>query len=380
MLTQIINGLILTPNGWLKGGSLILRDSRILTVTDAQLPLLGANIIDAQGQYIVPGFVAMDVYGGNGHSFKECTKEAFDIVTKAHVEHGATSIFPTIGSSNKTEIESIVSLCEEIMKDEFSPIKGLHLSGPYLSEKMTKHRYNVQVQNKEEYLQILNSTNIIKRWDASPELPGAMEFAKTLKKHNIVTAISHTEAEYDIVKEAYEAGYTHAAQLYNSMPGFHKKNEYKYEGTVESVLLIDDMSTEVIADGKHIPATILRLVYKLKGVEKLSLVTAALSYAAYDGEIDENDSVFIEDGVCKLKKDKSLVGSIATMDTLVKTMVNKANVPLMDAIRMASETPAKVMGILNETGTLEDGKEANVILLNNNLDVTAVWVKGARVK
>ena len=380
MLTQIINGLILTPNGWLKGGSLILRDSRILTVTDAQLPLLGANIIDAQGQYIVPGFVAMDVYGGNGHSFKECTKEAFDIVTKAHVEHGTTSIFPTIGSSNKTEIESIVSLCEEIMKDEFSPIKGLHLSGPYLSEKMTKHRYNVQVPNKEEYLQILNSTNIIKRWDASPELPGAMEFAKTLKKHNIVTAISHTEAEFDIVKEAYEAGYTHAAQLYNSMPGFHKKNEYKYEGTVESVLLIDDMSTEVIADGKHIPATILRLVYKLKGVEKLSLVTAALSYAAYDGEIDENDSVFIEDGVCKLKKDKSLVGSIATMDTLVKTMVNKANVPLMDAIRMASETPAKVMGILNETGTLEDGKEANVILLNNNLDVTAVWVKGARVK
>lgn len=380
MLTQIINGVILTPNGWLKGGSLILRDSKIFTVTEAQLPILGAKIIDAQGQYIVPGFVAMDVYGGNGHLFTECTKEAFDTITKIHVEHGATSIFPTIGPSSKEDIEKIISLCEELMKEEGSPIKGLHLIGPYLSEKMTKNRYKVQAPNKEEYTEIVNSTDIIKRWDASPELDGAMEFAKVMKKHNILTAISHTEAEFDKVQEAFDAGYTHAAQLYNSMPGFHKKKEYKYEGTVESVLLIDDMSTEVIADGKHIPATILRLVYKLKGVEKLSLVTAALAYAAYQGEIPENDNIFIEDGVCKLKKDKSLVGSIATMDTLIKTMVKKAQVPLRDAIRMASETPAKVMGISDITGTLEDGKEANVVLLNSELDVTSVWVKGNRVK
>ena len=140
------------------------------------------------------------------------------------------------------------------------------------------------------------------------------------------------------------------------------------------------MSTEIIADGKHLPGTILKLVYKLKGVEKLSLVTAALSYAAYEGEIPESDNIFIEDGVCKLKKDKSLVGSIATMDTLVKTMVQKADVPLRDAIRMASETPAKVMGILDRTGTLEEGKEANVVLMNDKLDVTSVWLKGTRVK
>lgn len=380
MLTQITNGVILTPNGWLKGGSLILRDSKIYTVTEAQLPILGANIVDAQGQYIVPGFVAMDVYGANGHSFSECTKEAFDTITKAHVEHGATTIFPTIGPSSKEEIQNIISLCEEIMKDENTPVKGLHLVGPYLSETMTKHRYNVRVPNKEEYTNIVNSTDVIKRWDASPELEGALDFAKCMKKHNIVTAISHTEAEYEDVEKAYNAGYTHAAQLYNSMPGFHKRREYKYEGTVESVLLIDDMSTEIIADGKHLPGTILKLVYKLKGVEKLSLVTAALSYAAYEGEIPESDNIFIEDGVCKLKKDKSLVGSIATMDTLVKTMVQKADVPLMDAIRMASETPAKVMGILDKTGTLEEGKEANVVLMNDKLDVTSVWLKGTRVK
>mgnify|MGYP000464752862 FL=1 len=129
----------------------------------------------------------------------------------------------------------------------------------------------------------MERTDCIKRWDSSPEIPGALEFAQYLKSRGILSAISHTEAEFDDIKTAYNAGFTHAAHFYNAMPGFHKRREYKYEGTVESVFLMDDMTVEVIADGRHLPSTILRLVYKLKGVERTCLVTDALSCASQRG-------------------------------------------------------------------------------------------------
>ena len=164
------------------------------------------------------------------------------------------------------------------------------------------------------------------------------------------------------------------------MPGFHKKGEYKYEGTVESVYLIDDMTTEVIADGKHLPATILRLVYKIKGVEKTALVTVALAYTDYEGDANPNDNVYIENGVCKVKGVNHLAGSIATMDTLVQNMVLKVGTTLRDAIRMASETPAKIMGVYDQVGSLEKGKEANVLILNHHYEICGIWSKGKQVK
>ena len=285
MLTQIINGKIFTPQGWLDEGSVLMRDNKILEVTNCDLALIGANLIDAKGMYIVPGFVCMHAHGGGGHDFTECTEEAFRTAVKAHQRHGATSIFPTLSSSPFSEIRKAVSICEKLMKEEDSPVLGLHVEGPYLNPKMAGGQFSGKVKNpdKEEYTSLLDETNCIKRWDSSTELPGALEFAGYLRSKGIVAAISHTEAEYDGIKAAYEAGYTHAAHFYNAMPGFHKRREYKYEGTVESVYLTDGMTIELIADGIHLPSTILRLAYKLKGVSHTCLVTDALAYAAAEG-------------------------------------------------------------------------------------------------
>lgn len=186
-------------------------------------------------------------------------------------------------------------------------------------------------------------------------------------------------AEYDDVKAGFDAGFTHAAQLYNSMPGFHKRREYKYEGTVESVLLIDEMTTEVIADCVHLPPTIQRLVYKLKGVERTALVTAALRYAAYDGNELAFSQIYIDNGVCKFKSDDTVAGGISTMDQLVKNMIIKAEVPFEDAVRMASETPARIMNVIDRVGTLEKGKDADILLLDNQYNITSVWSKGVRI-
>lgn len=377
MLTQIINGKIFTPQGWLDEGSVLMRDNKILEVTNCDLALIGANLIDAKGMYIVPGFVCMHAHGGGGHDFTECTEEAFRTAVKAHQRHGATSIFPTLSSSPFSEIRKAVSICEKLMKEEDSPVLGLHVEGPYLNPKMAGGQFSGKVKNpdKEEYTSLLDETNCIKRWDSSPELPGALEFAGYLRSKGIVAAISHTEAEYDGIKAAYEAGYTHAAHFYNAMPGFHKRREYKYEGTVESVYLTDGMTIELIADGIHLPSTILRLAYKLKGVSHTCLVTDALAYAAAEGVEITDPNVIIEDGVCKMADRSSLAGSIATMDVLVRTMV-KAGIPLGDAINMVSEIPARIMGVDDRKGTLQKDKDADLLVLDRDLNIRAAWAMG----
>ena len=352
MLTQIINGKIFTPHGWIEDGSVVIRDNHILEVTNCDLPLTGAKQIDARGRYIVPGYVCMHAHGGGGRDFTECTEEAFRTAVAAHQKHGATTIFPTISSTSYDNIKQGISVCEKLMAEEDTPIMGLHLEGPYLNPKRASDQFgdNLAEPDAAAYTSLVESTDCIKRWDASPELPGALEFARYLKSKGIVATISHTEAEYQEVKAAYEAGFTHVSHFYNGMPGFHKNREYKYEGTVESVYLIDDITIELIADGRHLPDTILKLASKVKGVEKTCLVTASLAYAGVDAKEVNDPKIIIEDGVCKSRDQKQLVGSVATMDVLVQNMV-KAGVALEDVLRMASETPAKIMGVYDRKGS-----------------------------
>ncbi|MEG1749769.1 MAG: N-acetylglucosamine-6-phosphate deacetylase [Tannerellaceae bacterium] len=381
MLTQIINGQILTPQGWMKDGSVLISDGKILEVTNSDLAVIGATVVDAKGMHIVPGFVAMNIHGGGGYDFKDCTEEAFLGAISAHMKHGATTIFPTVSSSTFPVIRQAVSVCEKLIADKFGPLLGLHIEGPYLNPKMAGSVFADVVKNPdpEEYKSLLESTTCIKRWDASPELPGALEFASYVRSKGVLAAISHTEAEFEMIKSAHNAGFTHAAHFYNAMPGFHKRREYKYEGTVESVFLMDDMTVEVIADGRHLPSTILRLVYKLKGVERTCLVTDALSCAANEGRPLSDPRIIIEDGVCKLADHSALVGSVATMDCLVRTMVQKADIPLADAIRMASETPARLMGVSERTGSLQKGKDADILILDRKLNIRSVWSMGRLV-
>ena len=380
MLTQIINGHILTPQGWMKDGSVLISDGKILEITNSDLAVIGATMVDARGMYIVPGLVAMHVHGGGGSDFTEATPEAFRTAVKAHLAHGATTIFPTLSSSSFETLGQAVGVCQELMKEPGTTIMGLHIEGPYLNPKMAGELFANQTKaiDAAEYQALIEKADgCIKRWDISPELEGGHDFARYMRSKGLMVALTHTEAEYDEIKAAYEAGFTHAAHFYNAMPGFHKRREYKYEGTVESVYLMDGMSVEVIADGRHLPSTILRLVYKLKGVERTCLVSDALAYAACDNpQVDPK--YVIEDGVCKLADHSSLAGSLATMDRLVQTMV-KAGVPFADAIRMASETPAKLIGVDDRKGTLQKGKDADILIFDRNLNLRAVWSMGVQV-
>lgn len=382
MLTQIINAKILTPQGWLKDGSVLMRDNKILEVTNCDLAVIGAELFDAKGMYVVPGGVEIHCHGGGGSDFMEGTESAFRNAVKTHMKHGTTSIFPTLSSSSVEMINRAADTCTKLMNEKNSPILGLHLEGHYLNMKMAGGQMPEYIKNPDpkEYIPIVENWPCIKRWDAAPELPGAMQFGKYISGKGIVTSVAHTQAEFDDIKAAWESGYTHATHFYNAMPGFHKRREYKYEGTVESIYLIDDMTVEVVADGIHVPPTILRLVYKLKGVEKACVITDALACACAENAEAFDPRVIIEDGVCKLSDRSALAGSVATMDRLIRTLVQKAEIPVADAVRMATETPAKIMGVYDRKGSLSKDKDADIMILDDDMNLRAVWAMGELVE
>ena len=175
------------------------------------------------------------------------------------------------------------------------------------------------------------------------------------------------------------AGYGLATHFYNGMPGFHNVREFKHAGTVEAVYLMENMTVEMIADGIHVPPTLLKLVYHTKGVERTAMVTDALAVAASDSNKAFDPRVIIEDGVCKLADRSALAGSIATMDRLIATAVHLADIPLQDACRMVAETPARIMGVYDRKGSLQRGKDADILILDNDIKLHAVYCMGKQV-
>ena len=381
MLKQFVNGRILTPKGWLDGGSIVTDGNRIRCVSNIDLHVVGAEIIDVNGGYIVPGGVDMHTHGGGGRDFIEGCEDAFRAAVNAHLKHGTTSIYPTLSSSTIPTIEAACNVCEKLMAEENSPVLGLHIEGSYINPKEAGAQNPVLIKAPViyEYETLLSKYKCIKRWDEAPELPGSVRFIKTCNMHGVLTALTCTRATYKDVVEAHKAGMTHAAHFYNAMPVVYKEHEFKVPGTVESVYAMQDMTVEVIADGLHVPPVMLKVLHKIKGVERTALITDSLAYAASEGDVSAEPRVIMEDGVCKLADRSALAGSIATMDTLIRTCIQKANIPMEDTFRMASETPAKIMGVFDRKGSIEEGKDADIIVFDKDINLTYVMQMGNEV-
>ena len=226
MLKQIINGRILTPEGWLEGGSVIIDGNKIKAVSNSDLHIVDAEIIDAKGCHIVPGGIEMHVHGGGGRDFMEGSEEAFRVAIKAHMKHGTTAIFPTLSSSTVPMIEAACETCEKLMAEENSPVLGLHLEGPYFNPKQAGAQIPEWIKPPvaEEYEPLLDKYPCIKRWDEAPELPGSAEFIKSCRKHGVIAAIGHTRATYEDVVAGHDAGMSHATHFYNAMPVVYKEH------------------------------------------------------------------------------------------------------------------------------------------------------------
>ncbi len=383
---KIFNAKIITPDKMIDGGSILIQLNKIAAISNGNIEVADCIAIDAKGKYVSPGFIDIHVHGGGGYDFMDGTENAFLEIAATHAKFGTTSMLPTTLTGTKDEMLQILGVYEGANQNNVNGAQflGMHLEGPYISmnQKGAQDPRYIRDPLPEEYEEILSQFSCIKRWSAAPELKGAIEFGRYVKSKGVLPALAHTDAVYDEVVKAFENGYTLATHLYSAMSGVTRRNAFRYAGVVESAFIIDEMDVEIIADGVHLPAPLLKLVYKIKGADRTALITDAIRPAGTAvtesilGSIENGLKVIIEDGVAKLPDRTAFAGSIATADRLVRSMINLADVSLVDAIKMISATPARIMGVLDKKGTLTAGKDADIVIFDENINIAMTMING----
>ena len=360
----ITNGKLILPTGIEMGQILICENGKIEQIipNESYQPLVGDKVIDARQNYVSPGFIDMHIHGGGGHDFMDGTVEAFLGVAETHAKYGTTAMVPTTLTSTNEELMTTFTVYQKAkeMNVNGSQFIGLHLEGPYFSPKQcgAQDPNFLKKPQAEEYNAILEASKDIIRWSVAPELEGALALGQTLQQHHILPSIAHT------------------------MSSVTRRNAFRYAGVVEAAYLIEDMTVEIIADGIHLPKPLLQFVYKFKGVDKTALCTDAMRGAGMpDGEsilgsLNNGQKVIIEDGVAKMPDRTAFAGSVATTDRLIRTMVYLAGVPLIDAVRMMTLTPARILHIDKEKGSLEIGKDADIVIFDNQININNTILKG----
>lgn len=383
---KIFNGKIITPGEIIECGCILISNGIITAISNENIDVRDAVEIDAAGNYVSPGFIDIHVHGGGGYDFMDGTEKAFLEIAIIHARYGTTAMLPTTLTSSKEALFHTLQVYEAANKNNISGacFLGLHLEGPYLSLNQCGAQDPQYIRNPDaaEYKEILAATGFIKRWSAAPELEGAIEFGRYLTDKGILVSMAHTDAIYEEALKGFDNGYTLATHFYSAMSGVTRRNAYRFAGVIEAGYLIDGMDVEIIADGIHLPAPLLKLVYKIKGAGRTALITDAMRGAGMPegesvlGNIDTGLKVIVEDGVAKLPDRSAFAGSVATADRLVRNMLNMAEVSLADAVKMMTLTPARIMKVDHLTGSLTVGKAADIVLFDSNINIQMTMVKG----
>jgi N-acetylglucosamine-6-phosphate deacetylase len=382
----IRNGKIITPTKIIDGGSVLITENTITAVSERNIEVEETVEIDAKGNYVSPGFIDIHVHGGGGHDFMDATETAFLKIAETHARHGTTSMLPTTLTSSKDEILHTLQVYEQANKknSKGSQFLGMHLEGPYfaMNQRGAQDPRYIRDPDPNEYEDILAQSSCIKRWSAAPELRGSIEFGKYVCSKGILPSIAHTDALYEEALLAFENGYRLVTHLYSAMSGVTRRNAFRYAGVVEAAYLLDELDVEIIGDGVHLPAPLLKLVYKIKGADRTALITDAIRAAAMPpgesvlGNIDNGIKVIVEDDVAKLPDRSSFAGSIATADRLVRTMLRLGDVPMRDVIQMITATPARIVNVSDKKGGLAVGKDADIVIFDADINIQMTIING----
>jgi N-acetylglucosamine-6-phosphate deacetylase len=388
---KIINGQLITPHRIIPGGSLLIAAGKIAQVSEAKITSRADIVIDAAGKYVSPGFIDMHIHGGGGADFMDGTIDAFLTIAQTHAKYGTTAMAPTMLTAEKEELLHTLDIYKQAApkNEQGAQFIGMHIEGPYfdMEQRGAQDPRYIRNPDEKEYKEIITcSDGCIARWSAAPELPGALAFGRYLLANNILPAIAHTNAVYEDVVKAVENGYTLATHFYSGMSGVMRKNAFRYAGVIESVYLIDEIDAEIIADGIHLPAPLLKLICKVKGTDRTALITDAMRAAGMPpgesilGAKDHGLKVIVEDGVAKLPDRSAFAGSVATADRLVRTMITLAEVPLPEAVKMMTYVPARIMQLGHRKGLLAAGMDADVVVFDEGVKVEKVIVGGRVVQ
>jgi N-acetylglucosamine-6-phosphate deacetylase len=385
------NGAILLPDRVLDDADVIVRDGRIAALAPRRTG--DGDIIDLHGSYLGPGFIDLHIHGGAGADFMDGTDDAFCTVCRAHARHGTTSLLPTTTVARHDQHLAFLDVCRRLKHEGTGSarILGAHFYGPYFAAEARGCHPGTAVRPPQprEYEQYLAFADCIARATVAPELSGAEAFVRACTARGIRCNAGHSYATFEQVAEAVRWGVTHVDHLFCAMSDrarLRQQQTYPMRGgLMEATLFFDELTTEVIADGKHLQRELLLLAFKVKGPDRLALVTDC--NRALDmpdgpylfGPLDGGEPILRQDGVGVMPDGKALASGVVGMDECVRTFQALTGVPLPEVVRMASLTPARIAGWERELGSIAVGKRADLVVLDQHLQVQQVWLAGQRL-
>lgn len=388
MITRLYDVTLITRTELIAHSAIDVENQKIKKVYKKNLPEKTGEVlqINCLGAYAAPGFIDIHVHGGGGVEFMNGNPRQICEGCLAHAKHGTTTILPTTLAANTALTLKMINNVKQAQgKANQFTIAGVHLEGPFLSASQSGAQSPDALSKPSEKLWNV----LLNEWEggvrlvgAAPEISGCLELGDVLRKRKITASIAHSDAEFSNCMAALEHGYTDITHIYSGCSMVHRKNGYRFGGVVEAGLLDDRFTVQIIADGKHLPPELLQLIFKCKGADKISLITDALFAAA--SEYDEGTilkqangmEAILEDGVMKLPNRQAFAGSIATMDRLVRNMVQLAGVSINDAVAMATATPARIIGLSDKKGSIKEGYDADIVLLDEKLFIKSVMALG----
>ncbi|MDO4331040.1 MAG: N-acetylglucosamine-6-phosphate deacetylase [Lachnospiraceae bacterium] len=384
------NARIITPTG-IAPGQLLTEGDRISQIAwNGTIEAEDAQVVDVEERYLSPGFIDIHTHGAGNSDFMDGTLKDIYQACRTHMEHGTTSIAPTTITSTKESLFQYVELFNQVKLEHpgIPTILGLHLEGPYFSYEQRGAQNPVYLRNPDpsEYEEVLKRTDRIIRWSFAVELDGADDFLRSLRFHGIVSSLAHSDATCEQVQRAYENGLSALTHFYSGMSGVRRINAYRVAGAIEAGYLMDDLFVEVIADGKHLPGELLSLIYKIKGPDRICLVTDSMRGAGMPdgvyklGSRAEGMEVLVEDEVAKLPDRSAFAGSVATADRLVRTMRQMTQVPLYQAVKMMTLTPAKLLGLDKQIGSIAVDKRADLVIFDEDIQIKHVCLRGEMIR
>lgn len=344
------------------------------------------NVLDCKGLYVSAGFVDIHQHGGGGSDYMDDDPDAYLRATGAHLRHGTTSVMPTLLSADTATTLRAVEAYKAAKRDPRikANLLGIHVEGPYISPMQAgaQKPEHIRVFDEREYQRITAAAEgNIKRWSVAPEVAGAEEFARFAQAQGITLSIAHSNADFDTVLSAFAQGYRHVTHLYSCCSTIVRKDGFRIPGVLEAAYYLEGMNVEIIADGCHLPKSLLSYVTKFKSRDTVALVTDAMRAAGQEveksflGSMDDPLPVIIEDGVAKMEDRSAFAGSIATADRLVRNMVS-CGVSLPDAVKMITVTPLQTMGLTVKKGQLRPGYDADVCIFDEKITIQKVFCGG----
>lgn len=379
MRTTFFNGRVVSPETVFRGGIVVEGKQITCVFKDDDFEKTG-TLIDCKGNFISPGFVDIHVHGAYNAPFTSGSIEDLQRGTRFHAKYGTTSILPTTASSSHDEVLAALKCIKKAMEmpNEGARILGGHLEGNYLNPKCAgaQNPDFLYSADPSEYMELID-TGIVRRVSASPEVDGVLDMARRLAPQGILMSMAHSDADYSITMQALDAGFTHITHIYNAQSMLSSCYYYPQVGICETALLNDEVTVEAICDGRHVPPALLRLMYKIKGADRMHATTDAMLSGAPDGSFKGfGMDLLVEDQVCMLASRAAFAGSVATTDRLVRTLYKDAQIPIADAVKMITLTPAREINEHHHIGRLSKGYDADINVFDDNINILGTMILG----